>query len=762
MLKSIFDPSLDYRVVIYLRMSSDLQNERSPEQQEAEIRHRLQSLGCPWQIVKVYTDRAKSGRLQRNRPDYQRMMDDIRSGAVVTDLILVDTLERLGRLDDMTTIRKELRDRHGVLVLTADSGFADPTTPQGRALGMVEAFRSTEDGRIKAYNVLRGKRDTVRQNYWPGGPPPFGYALNSVETTNRGRRQITHCTLVPDPQTSWIIRTLFATAAEKGWGATRLARFLNGHPEIAAELKPFHTTTICRWLDNPIYCGELVFGRISTGIVDDARVTQRNPDDELIRIPDFCEPLVSREQWTEVQSVRQVRRDRLSQRKLKRSLPDGKLIAPPAPGLTVNYLLSGLVYCGHCGLRMIASSGRPYTMKSGETRRYTTYVCPGYLDRACPNNRRVSEPWLREQVVNRLLTRLFPKLGGDAEGRGSNSWLTDLIDEVRCELTTLAQAERAHGPDCEQEIATLEGKKSGWLQSLANPNMPASIRDAILSEWSEADARVQELRSRLQENENREHLVEQAVDESDIMASLGRLPEILAASNATLGNLELSLHIDRIVCHSNGQVVMRTCKVGSFTEALDMLTRTSTPPEPVDGPSEKDDQSRGVPRRRGRLRVDKSAAGKVDLRALADFAADPNRFAAIDDRWFCTDRFQLEKRKGWAEQHAAQVAARRREGLTEAALATEFGKTIPTIHAALRYAAQDDAALAELPRKMPRARWHEDHALEVASFKKESGMGTDELASHFGKSDTTIRKALAHAAAVMASDGSDTDDRMVA
>jgi DNA invertase Pin-like site-specific DNA recombinase len=140
-------------------MSSDLQNERSPEQQEAEIRHRLQSLGYPWQIVKVYTDRAKSGRLQRNRPDYQRMMDDIRSGAVVTDLILVDTLERLGRLDDMPTIRKELRDRHGVLVLTADSGFADPTTPQGRALGMVEAFRSTEDGRIKAYNVLRGERE---------------------------------------------------------------------------------------------------------------------------------------------------------------------------------------------------------------------------------------------------------------------------------------------------------------------------------------------------------------------------------------------------------------------------------------------------------------------------------------------------------------------------------------------------------------------------------------------------------------------------
>ena len=46
---------------------------------------------------------------------------------------------------------------------------------------------------------------------------------------------------------------------------------------------------------------------------------------------------------------------------------------------------------------------------------------------------------------------------------------------------------------------------------------------------------------------------------------------------------------------------------------------------------------------------------------------------------------------------------------------------------------------------MPRRRWHEDHAVEVAALKA-NGMSTRELAEHFGKSEPTIRKALEHAA----------------
>ena len=74
----------------------------------------------------------------------------------------------------------------------------------------------------------------------------------------------------------------------------------------------------------------------------------------------------------------------------------------------------------------------------------------------------------------------------------------------------------------------------------------------------------------------------------------------------------------------------------------------------------------------------------------------------------------------------------------------EFGKTPPTIRRALQFAKEMDERFAEMPKKMPRARWDEVHAEEVAA-KKAEGLGTNELAKHFSKSDTTIRKALEYA-----------------
>ena len=73
-------------------------------------------------------------------------------------------------------------------LLLREGRFADPTTPQGRVLALVENFRATEDGRIKAHNVLRGKRDAARLKHWPGGPPPFGYRLQSVMVESQGRQ----------------------------------------------------------------------------------------------------------------------------------------------------------------------------------------------------------------------------------------------------------------------------------------------------------------------------------------------------------------------------------------------------------------------------------------------------------------------------------------------------------------------------------------------------------------------------------------------
>ncbi|MBA4107551.1 MAG: hypothetical protein C0485_17580 [Pirellula sp.] len=406
MLKRQFNPRVPHVAVKYLRMSDDLQNKRSPEQQSHEIDLTIQRMGYAFNVTKSYRDEAISGRLLRKRAGYQEMMRDIRSGVVQTDLILVDTIERFGRVHELESIRRGLYENHGVLVVAADSNFSDPLSPQGRALAMVENMRASEDGRIKAHNVLRGKRDCAILKHWPGGPAPFGYALKSVMKSVHGRDEVDHCILVPDPSTAAILQSVFAKAAATGWGVTRLARWLNEREDIQPALKPFSSATIGRQLDSTLYFGELTWNVHCTGIVADIRVLERNDETEWQRVPDFCQPLVTKELWMQVQALRELRRAKLAVTEDVEL--SAKQIQPSASGMTLNYLLSGLLYCSECGVRMVLSTTQIYVTKAGDNRNYASYRCPAYRAGGCANAVSVPEAWVREEVIAIIRQRLFP------------------------------------------------------------------------------------------------------------------------------------------------------------------------------------------------------------------------------------------------------------------------------------------------------------------------------------------------------------------
>jgi site-specific DNA recombinase len=63
---------------LYLRYSSDRQNERSPEDQEAVCRPFMEQRG--YTVIAVYVDRAKSGASVHERHDFQRMLRDAKAG----------------------------------------------------------------------------------------------------------------------------------------------------------------------------------------------------------------------------------------------------------------------------------------------------------------------------------------------------------------------------------------------------------------------------------------------------------------------------------------------------------------------------------------------------------------------------------------------------------------------------------------------------------------------------------------------------------
>jgi len=674
MLKNHFDPTLPLKYVIYARMSTDRQNPRSPEQQEATIRETIERMGHPWQYLKTYRDDGISGRYTKKRPAFMEMRSDIRSGRIRPDVILVDTAERFGRSDDTNQIRRELFTQCGIRVLTADSHFVDPQSVPGTALAFVEGLRSTEENRIKAHNVERGKRDAIRHKVWPGGPVPFGFRLEAtIREGANGRQEIDYSRIVPEPAAAGVIRLLFQTANEMNWGMARLAKFLNSHPDVPAALKPLRAENVGYWLGSPLYRGDYVWGRVSTGVIDDRRICQANPESEHLIVEDYCEAIVPKDLWEAVQVKRKLRSRQYSAKKRAAKKSPGNL--PVARGLVLKYPLTGLVRCGHCGRSMIPASSREYQSVRGDRRRYVGYVCPAAVGGTCENKTRVPEDWLRKVVVAKVLDYL--QLGEECT---SAEMLEQLIALIEREIQRVERERPSRAPALQAEFKELGRQIQGWAKSLARPELPDAIRRDLEERWSAADSRKREIELELDEELREQVRQRLVVDPEDVIKRLQSLHEVLAGDNATEANLQLALHIDAIESYSGGRVELRICKLG-----LQPALVASIVDLVAEKPVRKLDQHK---RRRGRLATDSVIGEAFDSDDAMYFAMDPDRFAGLPDAYFWTDTFQVPKRQCWAELHAVAVYARRGDGLTFQALAKEFGASVPTIRKAYRIGKQ--------------------------------------------------------------------------
>lgn len=347
---------------IYARYSSDLQRSESIDAQIRACRYYAQRFELD--VVRVYSDAAKSGRTTAGRDQFSAMMAAAQESQF--EVLLVHKLNRFSRSGTDTLNNKAKLERAGVELISVTERLDN--TPEGRLMLYVIAGMNEFYSANLAAETMKGLRENAYNGRHTGGLPPLGYDVDPA--TKR---------LVINEEEAEAVRTIFSMYLA-GYGYGDITRTLNANGWRSKRGALFGRNSIHDILMNEKYTGVLTYDKIASKSPEGKR-NRRRFKDEYIRLEGGCPQLISREDFEMVA------------RKLKENQHR------PRPAAVENYLLSGKLYCGTCGHRMC---GERHKVRDTA---YAYYACNEGKRRR--DHRLAAPKGLTEDMVCNALNRML-------------------------------------------------------------------------------------------------------------------------------------------------------------------------------------------------------------------------------------------------------------------------------------------------------------------------------------------------------------------
>lgn len=339
---------------IYTRVSTAAQTEGfSLEAQQDRLYEYVEYRNL--EVAGEYCDAGKSGKSIKGRLEFQQMMDDIVTQKDTVAYVLVFKLSRFGRNAADVLKSMQLLTDYGVDLVSVDDAI-DSSTQGGRlTLAILSAVAEIERENITD-QFMAGKLQKMRDGKWSGGAVPYGYRSIDRELTI-------------EPYEAKIVRKIFDLYLQDDMLASTVVGYLNDNgyqrkEDGGTDQRPFTFDFIVHILDNPIYCGRLVYGRRTNKKGADGKILPPDPKN-AVEAQGSHETIISEEEWEAVQEKREKHSGR------SRKLDDPNRIS----------LLSGLVKCPVCGAGMIASKNKHVNKNRGGHYKTIHYY-------SCMNNRK--------------------------------------------------------------------------------------------------------------------------------------------------------------------------------------------------------------------------------------------------------------------------------------------------------------------------------------------------------------------------------------
>jgi len=408
------------RVDCLYRVSTDKQVDHNDKNQaDIPMQRKACHAFCEkmgWEIVHEEQEEGVSGHKVRaeNRDKLQLIKKYAEQGKF--DILLVFMFDRIGRIADETPFVVEWFVKNGIEVWSTQEGeqrFDSHTDKLTNYIRFWQADGESEKTSIRTKTALG---QMVEDGHFKGGVAPYGYEFVKSGRLNKRKHELYD--LVVNEAEAAVVRIIFEKYVQEGYGAQRIATYLNNQGYRARTGKHWHHASIRGIICNLTYTGVLRSGE------------SRSPVQPQLQI-------ISPELFEAAQHIRTSRANAAEQ---ERSVPLNTRGQP---------LLAGNVFCGHCGSRLsLTTSGKAYPCKEDPNRviKRVRYICYGKTRKQTECDGQTGyTAHILDGIIDKLVRQIFERMKAvpkseivDVRYRKKMEERKNLLRDLRADYTKAA------------------------------------------------------------------------------------------------------------------------------------------------------------------------------------------------------------------------------------------------------------------------------------------------------------------------------------
>jgi len=422
-----------------------------------------------WTVGREFEEKGISG--SKVSAEKRDAIQDLKDAALKGEfqILLVFMFDRIGRIDDETPFVVEWFVKHGIEVWSVNEGEQKIEQHVDKLMNYIRFWQAAGESEKTSVRTKTRLGQIVQEGCFRGGGVPFGYRLEKRGRINKNNHEVNE--IVIDEQEAAIVRRIFDLYITKGYGSQRIGTYLREQGILNRKGNNFTNATIHHMIENKSYIGILKSGE-----------TESETFPHLQIIDPYA--------FETAQNIILQRSSAYKERNIPLNTKGSSL-------------LSGNIFCGHCGARLIiTTNGKKRTRKDGQvtvTPR-TRYICYNRTRHShlCDGQTGYTVKKL-DSIIETIVRNLFAQLDDVPKDAVIEERYISRVAEYQTQLAAKKselQAQKSEVIEYEAEvIKVIRG------ESKLNPDLLNKLYEEAKTKASESEQAVKHLESQIQDGE---------------------------------------------------------------------------------------------------------------------------------------------------------------------------------------------------------------------------------------------------------------------